>query len=362
MKNNPINLKFIAFILMALGIMAETDAQSVKMEKSSLQFSAGHDIRRVDINNDYGHIQINTHDERSTLVIYTVHVEADERRYALQGLQLIRPQVETVHDTLLRIRTQITDRDQWERLRRHVLNYHVDYRIQMPAQVKLKVEADYATLDINRLDAPLSCEMDYGSLQIGELKAAANVIKGDYMDSVSVGFMRGGKLYTDYSDIRIGFAFNLGINGDYNSIRLNHIKNLKLYGDHNKVEIRRVKNLHAQGDYHELGIGQIYNGHIDGDYLHVLVHRMVNGPYELYLMGNYNDIDIRNERNIPFRLHLEGDFTLAFTKALQFVRNKGGLERITDAYYLDKNAPYFIHGYLENSEVKIMYIMPEKKH
>jgi len=355
MKTERINLSLILAWLAVLVFPLHMPAQGLHMEKGSVRYYSGKDIRKVKIDNDYGHIRLEPDDRRSVLVVFIIHVEADNGYAAEQAVKIIRPRFRLRGDSLLEIETRIADKDSWKRIKSHIQNYYVDYTLKLPRQAAAEVNADYGTLHITDMDAPLTARMDYGKLYAGELRSHNNILYGDYMDTLSVDFMRGGKIYSDYSSIRIGLVFRLHIQGDYNKIRVDHAKNFVLFGDHNRLRIGRVKNLQIQGDYQRIRIHQLYNGKITGDYNEVVIQRLANGPYRLHLDGNYGKFRILNTTRTPFRFDLKGDFNLSFAKEIRFMRNAGHLERHSTGYYGNPDAPYLIHGYLEHSRVYLMY-------
>jgi len=354
MKNKRINLSVFAVVWLLPVLLWTSVAQVFKMEKGSVRRFPARHLRNVAVDNDYGRVEVRTTDADVIKIIYTVHIEADDAATARKAITRIRPFFRKAADTALRIETRVKRDEEWERLKSGVQQFYIDYTLILPKQTALDLRADYGTLEVKKMEARLSCEMDYGHIRIGELHHSGNIIRGDYIDSLQIGFMRGGRIESDYTSGRIGLVFHLEGDGDYNRLEIDHAKNLHWRGDHNILEIQRVKNLILRGDYQRVRIRQIFNADFRGDGNKVVIHRLAHGPYRIHLDDEYGNYRILNENDVPFRLNLRGDFLLDYGRKIYLIVNKVNKERKTMGYYLKEDAPLLIHGYLRHSRIQLM--------
>ena len=352
MKTKLINLKFVFLAWLMTGWLWGLAGQVETAEKTVIHYTSVHEGQKIIIDNDYGRIEVQPVNRPHILIIATIRLMHPQEKDLDKAFDQVAPVFEKTDSHTLYIHSK--QQGDKNLAGPGPGTYTISYVIQMPETVAMEVRADYGSLKVEKMQAPLTCQMDYGQITAGRLENPDNYIQGDYLDSLYIDFMRGGKISGDYARVHIRFAFDLHLTGDYNHLRFNHLKKLRIQGDHNRMQIHRVKSIRSIGDYSHIDIDRLYDGYFQGDLNTLRIGELMDGAYRLEFIGDYTKAEIHNPFDIPFRLQLRGKFNLRSDLPLHILQDRqAGDERTLKAYYKRSDASYFIKGLGEHYTVEL---------
>lgn len=218
-------------------------AASAFAEKTELTKHFKHEFKappvtKLNLENKFGHINVETWDKKTIRVEVTVKVKNKNERKAqliLNAINIEFSEAENVASALTRFDEAIfkTHRKIFNSLNDGELN--INYKVQMPKDVDLKLYNKYGDVFIDRFSAHLNTVVQYGNIKINSLT------RGDSKPLNSI-TLKYGKAY-------IGYVNWLKMQLRYGSLKADRCQAIILYSKYSKVKIGSISSLVFESKY-----------------------------------------------------------------------------------------------------------------
>lgn len=240
---------------------------------------------RLDINNRYGKVTVNTWSKNEFKVDVQIQVTADRTEDTRKFIDKIsiddRRQGQTVS-----FKTNIDQENQPDLFGRKTSSrkIEINYVVYMPAQNALDITNKYGNIELPDLDGKLVINCAYGNLQAKSLTNPDNQIKVSYGDA-RIGSLRARDLDISYGSLVLGSVDKLNADVKYSSAKIGRITTSGVisikYGSGLQISNldENMKNLLVNSKYSNVKLGLSDNEDADFD---VTVH------YGSFNYGNHS--------------------------------------------------------------------------
>lgn len=265
----------------------QDDNDADKQVKNYSKSYAVNTSTKLDINNRYGKVTVNTWNKNEFKVDVQILVSANKADDAKKFIDRISIKDGKQGETV----TFKTNIDSQPELFGNVSRkIEINYVIYMPAQNALDITNKYGSIELPELSGKLAINCAYGDLQAKVLSNPANQIKVSYGDA-RIGSLKATDLDISYGSLVLGSVDKLNADVKYSSAKIGTIStsgiiNVK-YGSGIQISNldENLKNLAVDAKYSniKLGLGEITDADFD-----VTVH------YGSFNYGNH-PINIKTE-------------------------------------------------------------------
>ncbi len=236
---------------------------------------------RLDINNKYGDIVVQSWDKDQVVIDVKVTVEYPNQEKAQKLLSYIDVSFDE-SGNLISAKTVIDDKFSFTGWGGNSKNFSIDYNIKMPAGTALSLTNKYGNTDIDQLNGLVNLDIKYGNLTAGKLTRGnikplnslilsygkATIDEAGWLDMTlryvgGIGIEKSQALLLDskYSKLSLGETSSLVGESKYDNIRIDKINNLVLDNGYSDVKIGELtKKLTYNGSYGSFEIEDIPAG------------------------------------------------------------------------------------------------------
>ena len=346
MKNPFHNIiRLVIILLMPVFLHAQMQMASANrfFEKNDI-----HKDTKIVIKSDFSEIKVNTWDKQDFYAQVSIEVRGKNK--------------EKVKRVLDHISIEYTTNDESIVLQSHFpknksgVRYKVIFSIKIPKSNPLVIHSNFSDINVGETFGPVEIFSDYSKIILDRLHHEENLIEGDFNSQGKIGFVRGLRLKTEYSDWNIDLGFKVIADLEFTSLQIDRLKTLTFDGDYNKIHIKRIKNFDAETDFSTLRIGKVYKMNLDGDYNKIFVQQLPQQFKMIQIEGDFNEIEIANPRKTPFKFEIfmeYGNFDIV-NDADVHKTEEGTLEKHIKGTYKNAETGGFIRLNLEHSNVKII--------
>lgn len=181
------------------------------------------------------------------------------------------------------------------------VNFQINYKVKMPITNQTELTNDYGSISLNELKGRADINCDYGKIIIGSLFHENNSVHIDYTNNSTIGFINGGSINADYSDITIEKAKNIILNADYTKTTIENIEKLNFNCDYGKIVVDIGNEVNGNGDYLTMQFGTIYNKlEVNSDYGGFRLNKLMKDFTSLKVDADYTGIKIGIEAGAVF--------------------------------------------------------------
>ncbi len=268
-------------------LQSDNDAdKQVKIYSKTYAVDAG---TKLDINNRYGKVTVNTWNKSEFKVDVQIQVTADKADDTKKFIDKISIS-DSKQGQVVSFRTNIASHPDLFNGNTSSRKIEINYVVYMPAQNALDITNKYGNIELPDLSGKVVINSSYGGLQAKSLTNPANQIKVSYGDA-RIGSLRASELDIAYGSLVLGSVDRLNADVKYSSAKIGSIStsgviNIK-YGSGIQISNleENLKNLDVDAKYSniKLGLGEITDADFD-----VTVH------YGSFNYGNH-PINVRTE-------------------------------------------------------------------
>jgi len=226
--------------------------------------------------------------------------------------------------------------------------------VQVPPDIKLRLDADFSEIHIDDHKGPVTINSDFSEITAGYLHAPDNRIEGDYLDVISK-YIRGVEINSDFSTFQIDLSFDMHISGDYTKFYVKRAKRVNTDGDFIRLTSDRIYRLAGNGDNENIRLKRIYYMNYEGDFNNYQILELAPNFHFIQLKGDYGDIQINNPRKTPYRFIIKLENGRLNANGLEFVVEKiSPLTKYYEGFFRDRNAGAIIKIFQSFSTVTIV--------
>ncbi|WP_452220689.1 hypothetical protein [Lacinutrix salivirga] len=223
----------------------------------------------------------------------------------------------------------------------NTVNMKINYLVKMPITNNVKLDNDYGSINLDRLEGRAELNCDYGKITTKELLADNNQIEFDYSNNCYFEYIKSGSINADYSGYTVAKAKDLDINADYTKSKIDIAENVKYNCDYGGLTVNNVNNLSGNGDYLTVVIGTVYkNINIDADYGSIKIEKLAKGAGNVNINSDYVGIKIGYDPEYYFNFDLDLSYgSLRDENDFEFTRkNTKSTSKYYQGYYGNSNS------------------------
>jgi hypothetical protein len=268
----------------------------------------------LSVTNKYGNVNISSWNQNRIEIEVTIKTSSNNEQRAIDKLNQIDVAFEA-NQRAVTAKTQIeSERWSWGWNSSNV-SLEINYLIKMPVTNFLMLNHDYGNITIDRLDARVDIDCDYGRMDIGSLNATGNKLSFDYTNNVVIDYIKDGEINADYSSYRIENAGSLRINADYTKSEVRKADKITYDADYGSLQLGTVRYVSGNSDYLTQEFEQITGSlDLDADYGSVKIRNLSDGFDNIKIRSNYVNVKI----GISPQTHFRFDFSLKYAKLRSF--------------------------------------------
>lgn len=302
-------LAYSLILLVALvGLLAgNTEARDKgldfeKNKKISKTYQVDSDVK-LDINNTFGRVHINTWDKNTITVDIEIIARMHNESRAQDLLDRIRIDIEE-SSSEISFETRLgnlKNRDKEE--------FEINYKVNMPKSNPLKLRNSFGGNYLGDLDGDNEINISYGDLRFENLSGESD-IKISFSDG-SIRSMKKGEIEIKYSDVEIEEIGMARFEQGFSDVEIERAGTLDLTSKYGDVEIGVVQGIKGYVGYSEFSIARLevemdmetsYSGGFTID-------EVAKGFSEIIIDGKFGDFRISFEEGSNFTFDTELSFS-----------------------------------------------------
>ncbi len=340
--------KLIVFLLLPTLIFANNGKFKGKYTKEKTikkEFNVSSDAL-LKIDNSYGNVDVATWNENRTVIEVRILTNGNDEKKVLEKLDEITVKFSATN-SLVSAETIFSDSKGWNLWgSNNNVSMEINYTIKIPMTNSVELDNNYGAISIKKLMGNSKIDCDYGQLIIGELLGGTNLLNFNYTNNSTIGYMKSGKIYADYSSFILEKAENIEVFADYTDTEILEANNLIYICDYGKITVKKINNLNGNGDYITTRIGSVTGSvKIDSDYGSIGIERLTNTARNVTINSNYTSVKIGFEAGYEANFELDinyasfnGEENVTLTKSVDdrtslsmkgFIINKNSTNKVT---------------------------------
>ncbi len=332
MKLFNITLILALFTTMSFGNNTPKVKRHEKSKTISKKFSVNKNATLF-IDNRYGNINVTSWDENRIEIDVKIIVKGGSLSNVDDKLNGIDVEFQASKD-LVKARTIIeSNKSSWSWWKKNNTSFKIHYTVKMPITNNADFHNKYGNIDIDELKGKSNINCDYGSIEIGKLHNADNLIEINYCSSSEIDYMRSGNVSADYSTLKIDESEKLKVSSDYSTMKVGNAESVYFNSDYGSVVIREATDIKGNSDYAGVKIGTVKkNLTIDTDYGSVKVQNISKGFEQINIEGSYAGIKLGTEADNNFRFNVNLSYA-GFSYPSDKVDLQKSIKKSTKKYY-----------------------------
>jgi hypothetical protein len=283
---------------------------------------------RVDLNNRYGDIVVQTSQDDKVVINVKVTVKYPNRERAEKLLNYIDIQFDEGAD-FVSAKTVIDDKFIFSGWGNDSRKFSIDYDVKMPEWMNLDLLNKYGDTDLDDLTGLVNLDIKYGNLTAAKLTRGndkpintlnlsygkGSIDEAGWMDATirycgnfTVTKCQALLLDSKYSSVQIGTISSIVGETRYDKLKIDEINNLVLDAGYADINIGSLsKKLDFTGGYGSLNVDRVPAGfesiHVDTHYMGIKVAIDESASYKLEARTSYgsvkfNETNFQNQRRI----------------------------------------------------------------
>jgi hypothetical protein len=212
----------------------------------------------LNINNRYGHVDIQSWDRDQIVIDVKVTIQLSDRTRAEKLLSYIDVQF-SEGENLVSAKTLIDEKFNFSGWGGMSRKFSIDYTVKMPAGNNLTLTNRYGDTDITTLNGLINIDIRYGNLTAGKLtrgnEKPINKLKIAYGKATidEAGWL---DLYCRYThDVVITKCQAILLDSQYSGVQVSETSSVVGESRYDKIKIEKVKNLVLQSGYSAVNVG-----------------------------------------------------------------------------------------------------------
>lgn len=318
MKNQA--YKTAGLLLASLFLVTATMSAQEEVKKEFHKEYTAKPGSRVDLNNRYGDIVVQTSQTDQVIINVKVTVRYPNREKAEKLLSYIDVQFNEGSD-FVSAKTVIDDKFTFNGWSNDSRRFSIDYDVKMPVWMNLGLMNKYGNTELDDLQGLVDLDIKYGNLTAGKLARGNEkpyntltlsygkgaIDEAGWMDAtirycgnLAIPKCQALLLDSKYSSVQIGTISSLVGETKYDKLRIDEINNLVLDAGYADVTVGSLANkLQFTGGYGSLNVDQVPKGFesvsVDTHYMGVKVAIDESASYKLNAHVSYGSVKFNEE-------------------------------------------------------------------
>lgn len=338
MKATILSKALIILLLMPTLILASVNPNDTAKHKKEKTIKKSFNVNsnaELKVDNSYGNLNIVTWNENRIEIEVTITVEGGNEEKVIKKLDEITVDFEANSNRVSAetIFNKNKSKSWWNWGSNGNSKMSVDYVIKMPISNSVKLDNDYGSINLDKLEGSASISCDYGKITTKELMSTNNSLNFDYSQGCYFEYIGGGEIDADYSGFTVAKAKNIDLNADYTQSKFEVVEDLTYECDYGSLSAEKANNVTGNGDYLSVVLGDIYkNVTIEADYGSIKIKNMTANAGNVTINSDYVGITIGYDSDYKFNFEMNLEYaSLNGKDGLEFTKSR---EESGDKYYL----------------------------
>ncbi len=283
-------------------------------------------VKYIDVNNNYGNINISYWNEKKLKARVTIKVEASEEKIANSFIKKICPVIKSECDEMNICDFGLRPKYFYTNDKNHneiygsgseknlgVKQFRIDIDLLIPYSVDyICVTNNFGNISIPDYSGNLQLFLSNGNLKTGKLNLNDTTLPFEIRNGeVNIKSLKNSKLVRFYSckDVKIGNITNVNLYSNFSNIQITDCSGLNIDSKSDNITIDNLESLEGTGSFTDISIKNLYYSLILNDKSGTIeIENIDPGFKTISLAGQYNDY-ILNLDKLNYTLHAELEFT-----------------------------------------------------
>jgi hypothetical protein len=249
----------------------------------------------LEVDNSYGNLDIVTWNENRTVIEVRISTNGNDEEKVQRKLDEITVEFAASASKVAAKTIFGSNRSSWSWWgnKSNNVSMEVNYTIKLPVTNAVLLRNDYGAINLNRIQGNAQIHCDYGQLLLGELLGDNNLLKFDYTDKSTIGYMKSGKIEADYSGYTLEKTGRVEISADYTRSEIGEAEDVNYNCDYGKMTIDRATTIVGRGDYVTNRIGTVTGSlNLNTDYGSIHIDQLAGNATDVTIKGDYTGIKL----------------------------------------------------------------------
>ncbi|MEP7266066.1 MAG: hypothetical protein ABI844_00465 [Saprospiraceae bacterium] len=201
--------------------------------------------------------------------------------------------------------------------------YKINYDVNIPADLYLKLNLKYGDAFIEKMDRDAVLKISYGHLRLDELAAdldldlaysegnMGNIKNGNInlrYSNIIMSNMGNGSLNFKYSDIKMKEGGDLKAECAYGELNAKHVKTLDIHSKYDDIQVESVDEIYVNSSYSDFDFGKINKrSSFTTTYGDIIIREISPGFENIDIKSAYTDIRISSHGQ-AYKLDADGNY------------------------------------------------------
>ncbi|MFA0960766.1 hypothetical protein AB9P05_03070 [Roseivirga sp. BDSF3-8] len=257
-----------------------TMAQIVKEKRIAKSYTVTKNTE-VAFDNSFGLLHIETWDRNQVEVEIEIEVDMKNENHAQKAMEKIEVKIDDSNPaSRLAFTTEVKSLNNSKGE-----GFSIDYRIKMPANLKLEVANKFGDLVIGDYQGEIKLRSEYGNMRAGSLNADSEVIV-KFGDG-EVTYMKEGELTVGYSDFDADKVGNINADLSFSDVTIGEAGEVSLKIKYGELSFDNINVLTGKGSFTSIEIDELSDRlEIEGSYISDLRVDLVRKGFSLIEVDN----------------------------------------------------------------------------
>jgi len=279
-----------------------------KSRKISKVFKVGTNDK-LDIENKFGKVHINTWDKNEISVEVTMIARANNEENAQKLLDKMDVKISQSGEVIA-FKTELESNHY-----KGKQGFEINYTVSMPKGNPLRIKNSFGDAYLADYTGTADLSVGYGSLKTAHLSGNGNNVKVSF-GSGNLSSLRGGKLDVSYSHLKLGSSETLDLKSDFSDVEIEQVKDLTVRSKYGSLKLGVVNSIGGNSSFSDFGIKEL-ESKLDmkvqycGDFK---VAKIAKAFRSVSIAGQFSSFDLRFENNASFAIDVAlsfGNFRMA---------------------------------------------------
>lgn len=306
----------------------------------------------VELDNQYGEIEIIAWDKDSVKVEASIEVRSDDVFDAKELYDLVEVNCRGNRTNVV-VTTEWTEASNvWKRGALDIKkrygsekNLIINYKVYMPITCRLSIKNRFGDVYLPNFTGPLRVEIAHGDLRARDIQDARK-IEVKY-GKILIKNLEQGLIYLSYGDLIVDNANRVTLESKSSNIEFFKVKKLSIESRNDDVRLENVYSLRGQSTYSQIRVKEIeYQVDLNTSYGDVILKQINPSFYSIRLNGISTDFDLEFTPEAVFQFSVEsiGSKSVSFMKDATFSREEeDGSTKYLDGFLKNKEASSLVN-------------------
>ena len=296
------NLTRISTIMALLLLFVISSVSAQELSKSyheSYNVSAS---AKVQLENKYGTINVDTWDKNQVQIDIEIRVDAKNEKESQKILDKINVKI-SGNENLVKAVTTFDGKFNCNNC-----EIDIEFEVKVPSNNSLVLRNDFGNAYVDGRQGPNDLKVEYGKLETGELNGKENTIVVKF-GNADVAAVKSANMNLEYSGLELGSAGYLDLYSRFNSIEIGEVSELILDSQYDAIEIASGNDLKIKSGFSDVQINEVFDRlELVSSYGGVEVNRVAGGFSLLDISSEFGGVEIDISSSASYSLQASASF------------------------------------------------------